>query len=113
MKLDFRKMDGVVLAVVQDARTLMVLMVGVMNKEAFDQTIKTGKVTFWSRARRELWTKGETSGNYLKLEQILVDCDKDTVICMVKPAGPTCHTGAASCFQNIDGSERQFTKEGK
>lgn len=111
MKLDFRKMDGFVMAVIQDIRTMEVLLTGVMNKEAFDKTRETGKVTFWSRTRREIWVKGETSGNYLMLEKILIDCDKDTVLCLVNPMGPTCHTGAISCFYNQDGSERLYTSE--
>lgn len=87
-------------AVIQDEQTGNVLMVGFMNKNAYQETIKTKRVTFWSRSRKKLWQKGETSGNYLMLKKISVDCDRDTILCLVSPTGPTCHTGQYSCFQN-------------
>ncbi|MEI7791905.1 MAG: phosphoribosyl-AMP cyclohydrolase [Candidatus Berkelbacteria bacterium] len=110
MKMDFSKMNGKIMAVVQDYKTKEVLMVGVMNKKALEKTLETGKVTFWSRTRRKLWTKGETSGNWLIAKKILVDCDVDTVLIMAKPQGPTCHTGDRSCFLD-KGIERILTKE--
>jgi phosphoribosyl-ATP pyrophosphohydrolase/phosphoribosyl-AMP cyclohydrolase len=104
MEIDFNKMDGLVPAIIQDAKTKNVLMLGFMNKEAYDKTVSTGKVTFWSRTRNQLWTKGETSGNYLKLVSIKNDCDNDTLLVKVNPVGPTCHTGTDTCWgeDNID-----------
>ena len=99
MKIDFEKYaDGLVPAVVQDAATGKVLMLGFMNAEAFAITETTKKVTFFSRSRRKLWTKGETSGNFLNVEKILLDCDADTILIKAKPAGVVCHTGADTCF---------------
>lgn len=89
---------GLVAAVVQDAETKRVLMVGWMDPEAIRRTLETNLVTFWSRSREEYWTKGETSGNSLRLADIRVDCDRDALLVMVNPVGPTCHTGATSCF---------------
>jgi phosphoribosyl-ATP pyrophosphohydrolase/phosphoribosyl-AMP cyclohydrolase len=90
--------DGLIPAVVQDEGTLQVLMLGYMNREAYEKTLSTGRVTFWSRTRGTLWTKGETSGNYLELVSIHVDCDADTLLVRAIPHGPTCHTGARNCF---------------
>ena len=90
--------DGLLPVVVQDAVTLKVLMVGYMNREAYDKTIAEGRVTFYSRSRECLWTKGETSGNFLTVKDIYVDCDKDTLLIKAIPAGPTCHRGTTSCF---------------
>jgi phosphoribosyl-ATP pyrophosphohydrolase/phosphoribosyl-AMP cyclohydrolase len=98
MNIDFKKGNGLVPVVIQDDNTLQVLMVGYMNKEAFKKTGKEKKVTFFSRSKNRLWTKGETSGNYLNVNEILSDCDKDTILIKVKPEGPVCHTGATSCF---------------
>lgn len=98
MEIDFDKMNGLVPAIVQDAVTKNVLMLGFMNKEAYDKTVETKKVTFWSRSRNTLWTKGETSGNYLNLVSIENDCDKDTLLVKVHPDGPTCHTGTDTCW---------------
>lgn len=98
MEIDFDKMNGLVPAIVQDAVTKTVLMLGFMNKEAYDKTVETKKVTFWSRSRNTLWTKGETSGNYLNLVSIENDCDKDTLLVKVHPDGPTCHTGTDTCW---------------
>ena len=90
--------DGLLPVVVQDACTLKVLMLGYMNEEAFDKTCRTGLVTFWSRTRQELWTKGETSGNYLHVEAMFPDCDADTLLIQARPDGPTCHRGTPACF---------------
>ncbi len=98
MTIDFDKMDGLVPAIIQDADTRQVLMLGFMNREAYDKTLSTGKVTFWSRTRQTLWTKGETSGNYLNLVSMAVDCDNDTLLVKVHPDGPTCHTGTDTCW---------------
>jgi len=94
--------DGLVPAIVQDAATLKVLMLGYMNEEALEKTQSSGLVTFWSRSRKALWTKGETSGNYLKLVDIFVDCDADTLLIKAVPVGPTCHRGTTSCFDTPD-----------
>ncbi|MBP3758071.1 MAG: bifunctional phosphoribosyl-AMP cyclohydrolase/phosphoribosyl-ATP diphosphatase HisIE [Prevotella sp.] len=98
MTIDFEKMGGLVPAIIQDAETKNVLMLGFMNKEAYEKTIATKKVTFWSRSRNCLWTKGETSGNYLNLVDIKNDCDNDTLLVKVHPDGPTCHTGTDTCW---------------
>ncbi|NLF49697.1 MAG: phosphoribosyl-AMP cyclohydrolase [Leptolinea sp.] len=90
--------SGLITTVVQDSTTNAVLMVAWMNQEAFDLTIQTGKAHFWSRSRKELWLKGATSGNILSVESIWIDCDADTLLLKVKPAGPACHTGQTSCF---------------
>lgn len=100
MNLDFDKLGGLVPAIIQDARTRNVLMLGFMNKEAYDKTVETGKVTFWSRTRNKLWTKGEESGNFLDVVSIKDDCDHDTLLIKAIPAGPVCHTGAATCFED-------------
>ena len=91
---------GLIPAIIQDADTLEVLMLGYMNEESIEITLKTKKVTFYSRSRNKLWTKGETSGNYLNLKSFKYDCDNDTLLILVKPDGPTCHTGKVSCFFN-------------
>ena len=98
MKIDFEKMGGLVPAIIQDAKTKTVLMLGYMNQEAYKKTTKTGKVTFFSRSRQCLWTKGETSGNFLELVDIMVDCDNDTLLVKVNPTGPTCHKGTDTCW---------------
>ena len=98
MNLDFDKTDGLVPAIVQHANTMQVLMLGYMNKEAVDKTIAEGKVTFFSRTKNRLWTKGEESGNYLLVDEILQDCDNDTLLIKAFPQGPTCHTGSTTCF---------------
>ena len=90
--------DGLLPVVVQDAVTLKVLMVGYMNREAYEKSIAEGRVTFYSRSRGCLWTKGETSGNYLTIKDMYIDCDKDTLLIKAYPAGPTCHRGTTSCF---------------
>lgn len=98
MEIDFEKMGGLVPAIIQDAKTKTVLMLGYMNEEAYEKTRNTGKVTFWSRSRNCLWTKGETSGNFLQLVDIMVDCDNDTLLVKVNPCGPTCHKGTDTCW---------------
>ncbi|MCD8303163.1 MAG: bifunctional phosphoribosyl-AMP cyclohydrolase/phosphoribosyl-ATP diphosphatase HisIE [Prevotellaceae bacterium] len=98
MNIDFQKMGGLVPAVVQDATTLKVLMLGYMNEEAYRKTLETGKVTFWSRSRRALWTKGETSGNFLRLVDVKADCDQDALLVTARPAGPVCHLGTDTCW---------------
>ena len=111
MKIDVQELDraefrdmvrfdaqGLVTAVVQDAHTLEVLMVAWMNREALDRTVESGQAVFWSRSRREIWHKGATSGNFIDVEGILVDCDGDTLILLARPHGPACHTGARTCF---------------
>ena len=98
MTIDFDKMGGLVPAIIQDADTRQVLMLGFMNREAYDKTVATGKVTFWSRTRQTLWTKGETSGHFLHLVSMAVDCDNDTLLVKVHPDGPTCHTGTDTCW---------------
>lgn len=90
--------QGLVTAVVQDANSLEVLMVAWMNREALEQTVELDQAVFWSRSRRELWHKGATSGNFIDVEEILVDCDGDTLVLLARPHGPACHTGARSCF---------------
>jgi phosphoribosyl-ATP pyrophosphohydrolase/phosphoribosyl-AMP cyclohydrolase len=89
---------GLIPAIIQNATSGKVLMLGYINKESLEKTLKTGHVWFYSRSRQELWQKGETSGNYLNVRAILKDCDEDTLLIQVDPAGPTCHTGAESCF---------------
>lgn len=98
MELDFDKMGGLVPAIIQDAVTKNVLMLGFMNKEAYEKTLETKLVTFWSRSRKCLWTKGETSGNYLHLVSIKQDCDNDTLLIRVHPDGPVCHLGTDTCW---------------
>jgi phosphoribosyl-ATP pyrophosphohydrolase/phosphoribosyl-AMP cyclohydrolase len=98
MKIDFKKGNGLVPVVIQDNKTLQILMLGYMNEEALEKTIKENKVTFFSRSKNRLWTKGETSGNYLYVEEIFPDCDNDSILIKVSPAGPVCHTGSTSCF---------------
>ncbi len=98
MDIDFEKCGGLVPAIIQDATTRKVLMLGYMNQESLKKTTDTGLVTFYSRSRQKLWTKGETSGNYLKLVDIKVDCDNDTLLIQAKPEGPVCHTGSDTCW---------------
>jgi phosphoribosyl-AMP cyclohydrolase / phosphoribosyl-ATP pyrophosphohydrolase len=97
-KINFAKMDGLVPVVVQDNHTLQVLMVGFMNEEALEMTISSNKVTFFSRTKHRLWQKGETSGNFLHVIDMHLDCDNDSILIMVNPVPPTCHTGNVSCF---------------
>jgi phosphoribosyl-AMP cyclohydrolase / phosphoribosyl-ATP pyrophosphohydrolase len=98
MNIDFDKTNGLVPVVIQDEQTLEVLMLGYMNKEAYDKTVAENIVTFYSRSKSRLWTKGETSNNFLHVKSIAIDCDNDTILIKVKADGPTCHTGDRSCF---------------
>src|SRR5215217_1167649 len=99
MTIDFDKTQGLVPVIIQDEQTLEVLMLGYMNQEAWDKTQAEGKVTFFSRTKNRLWTKGEESGNFLFVKETHIDCDKDTILIKVSPVGPTCHTGSRSCFK--------------
>lgn len=109
MNIDYNKYpDGLVPAVIQDAATRKVLMLGFMNKEALEKTQKEGKVTFFSRSKQRLWTKGETSGNFLEVKVITVDCDQDTILIKANPAGPVCHTGADTCFNESNSGRFDF-----
>jgi len=96
--MDFKKLNGLIPAIIQDASTNTVLMLGFMNSEALDKTREEGKVTFYSRTKNRLWTKGEESGNFLHVVEILEDCDHDTLLIKANPAGPVCHTGSDTCF---------------
>jgi len=98
MAIDFNKSDGLVPVIIQDEHTLEVLMLGYINQEAYDKTVQENIVTFFSRSKNRLWTKGETSNNFLHVKSIALDCDNDTLLIKVKADGPTCHTGARSCF---------------
>jgi phosphoribosyl-ATP pyrophosphohydrolase/phosphoribosyl-AMP cyclohydrolase len=102
MTVNFKKGNGLVPAVIQDNATMQVLMVGYMNEEAYNKTLSEGRVTFFSRSKQRLWTKGETSGNFLTVKEILPDCDSDALLIRVDPAGPVCHTGTNSCFGDLD-----------
>ncbi|MBL6667920.1 MAG: bifunctional phosphoribosyl-AMP cyclohydrolase/phosphoribosyl-ATP diphosphatase HisIE [Crocinitomicaceae bacterium] len=100
MKIDFNKGDGLVPVVIQNANTLQVLMLGYMNEEAYQKTLSENIVTFFSRSKNRLWTKGEESGNTLMVQDIMIDCDNDTILISAIPKGPTCHTGATTCFND-------------
>ena len=107
MNLNYEKYaDGLVPAIVQDAETKAVLMLGFVNEEALNRTQEIGRVTFYSRTRQELWTKGETSGSYLDVVSIKADCDEDTLLITARPTGPVCHTGAETCFGEMNLSQR-------
>lgn len=108
MKLDFDKMGGLIPAIIQDAHTKNVLMLGFMNEEAYAKTVETGFVTFFSRTKQRLWMKGEESGNTLKVESIVADCDNDTLLIKAVPAGPVCHTGNATCFSESNDAGVEF-----
>ncbi len=102
--------DGLIPAIIQDARSMQVLMLGYMNREAYEKSVATGRVTFWSRTRQCLWTKGETSGNYLEITSIAADCDADTLLIRAIPHGPTCHTGAPTCFGEAQNPNEGFIR---
>ena len=110
MELDFDKMNGLVPAIIQDNETRKVLMLGFMNKEAYDKTVETGKVTFFSRTKNRLWTKGEESGNFLHVVSIKADCDNDTLLIQADPAGPVCHTGTDTCWGEQNEEDIMFLK---
>ncbi len=111
MTIDFDKMNGIVPAIIQDDKTLKVLMLGFMNEEAYNKTVETGKVTFWSRTKQRLWTKGETSGNFLEVVSITNDCDNDTLLVKANPTGPVCHTGADTCWNETNDNPIMFLTE--
>ena len=111
VNIDFEKMGGLVPAIIQDADTAKVLMLGFMNREAYDKTMETGKVTFFSRTRNRLWTKGEESGNFLNVVSVKADCDHDTLLIQVHPAGPVCHTGTDTCWGEKNEQPVMFLKE--
>lgn len=111
MNLDFKKGKGLVPAIIQDVRSDKVLMLGYMNREALEITKKSGKVTFYSRSQKKLWTKGETSGNYLHVREIREDCDADTLLIRVLPDGPVCHTGDDTCFGDMNPEFGRFLEE--
>jgi len=109
MKIDFNKNnDGLIPAIIQDNETKTVLMLGYMNEEAYKMTLETKKVTFYSRSKNRLWTKGEESGNFLNLVDMKIDCDNDTLLVKVNPVGPTCHTGSDNCWQETNSQEYGF-----
>lgn len=108
MQIDFDKMGGLVPAIIQDNVTRKVLMLGFMNEEAYNKTIEIGKVTFYSRTKSRLWTKGEESGNFLNVVEILNDCDNDTLLIKVNPVGPVCHTGSDTCWGESNKADINF-----
>ncbi len=108
MSLNFDKMGGILPAIIQDAQTNEVLMLGFMNQEAYEKTVSEGKVTFYSRTRERLWTKGEESGNFMDVVEILEDCDADTLLIRANPQGPACHTGMRTCFGETDQDNLSF-----
>ncbi len=108
MKLNYKRGNGLIPAIVQDAKTGVVLMLAYMNDESLEVTKKTGKVTFFSRSRNRLWTKGETSGNYLLMKEIIPDCDSDTLLIKAEPQGPACHTGSDTCFNEKNKAAGSF-----
>ena len=108
MNIDFEKMNGLVPAIVQDDMSGVVLMQGYMNEAALSKTQETGMVTFFSRSKDRLWTKGETSGNFMEVVSIAVDCDGDAILVKAKPRGPVCHTGADTCFAEVNSSKTGF-----
>lgn len=111
MELDFEKMNGLIPAIIQDNYTQKVLMLGFMNKEAYEKTMETGKVTFFSRTKNRLWTKGEESGNFLHVVSVKADCDNDTLLIMVHPEGPVCHKGTDTCWGGKNEQDIMFLKE--
>lgn len=111
MELDFEKMNGLIPAIIQDNYTQKVLMLGFMNKEAYEKTMETGKVTFYSRTKNRLWTKGEESGNFLHVVSVKADCDNDTLLIMVHPEGPVCHKGTDTCWGDKNEQDIMFLKE--
>ncbi|KAA6345513.1 Phosphoribosyl-AMP cyclohydrolase [termite gut metagenome] len=111
MNLDFDKSNGLIPAIIQDNQTGKVLMLGYMNEEAYKQTVETGKVTFFSRTKKRLWTKGEESGNFLYVVSIKEDCDGDTLLIKANPVGPVCHTGADTCWGEKNEEDVIFLKQ--
>ena len=111
MELDFEKMNGLIPAIIQDSYTQKVLMLGFMNKEAYEKTMETGKVTFFSRTKNRLWTKGEESENFLHVDSVKADCDNETLLIMVHPEGPDCHKGTDTCWGDKNEQDIMFLKE--
>ena len=111
MELDIEKMNGLIPAIIQENYTQKVLMLGFMNKEAYEKTMETGKVTFFSRTKNRLWTKGEESGNFLHVVSVKADCDNDTLLIMVHPEGPVCHKGTDTCWGDKNEQDIMFLKE--
>ena len=109
--MDFDKLNGIIPAIIQDVQTDRVLMLGFMNPEALEKTKTEGKVTFFSRTKQRLWTKGEESGNFLHVKEILEDCDNDTLLIRVRPEGPVCHTGSDTCFNQENRSGLAFISQ--
>lgn len=110
-QLKFQKMGGIIPVIIQDVKTKDILMLGFMNEEALEKTLRNKRVVFWSREKKRLWEKGETSGNALEVFSITADCDNDTLLILSKPKGPTCHTGAYSCFGVKNQGELEFLQE--
>ena len=110
MELNFNKMNGLLPAIIQDNTTQKVLMLGFMNKEAYEKTVATGQVTFFSRTKNRLWTKGEESGNFLNVVSMKADCDNDTLLIMVNPVGPVCHLGTDTCWGEKNEQDIMFLK---
>ena len=108
MALDYDKMNGLVPAIIQDAKTKNVLMLGFMNREAYEKSVESGRVTFYSRTKNRLWTKGEESGNFLDIVSVKEDCDNDTLLIKVNPVGPVCHTGNDTCFEECNDPGIEF-----
>ncbi len=108
MKIDFNKGGGLVPVIVQDAHNMSVLMLAYMNREAYERSLETSRATFFSRSRKEIWEKGETSGNWLEVKDLSVDCDGDTLLLKVEPKGPVCHTGRDTCFGDIKNRDISF-----
>ena len=111
MKINFKKGGGLIPAIIQDADSQVVLMLGYMNEEAYKTTLDSKKVTFFSRSRQKLWTKGETSGNFLLLDKMMLDCDNDTILVKARPTGPVCHTGSDTCFDEVNTIDNDFLYE--
>lgn len=111
LNIDFEKVNGLVPAIIQDENSKEVLMLGYMNQQALEQSIESGKVTFYSRTKKRLWTKGETSGNFLMIRKMELDCDSDTLLIQANPTGPVCHKGDDTCFAHENRSKTFFIDE--
>ena len=111
MTIDFKKGNSLVPVIIQDVNSKTVLMLGYMDQSAYEKTVRDGRVTFYSRSKQRLWTKGEVSGNFLNVEEILPDCDNDTLLIKVIPEGPVCHTGSDTCFAEKNLSDKPFLRE--
>ena len=109
--MNFEKLSGLVPAIIQDANSYKVLMLGFMNSEAYEKTKEEGRVTFFSRTKNRLWTKGEESGNFLDVKEIIEDCDNDTLLIKAHPRGPVCHTGSDTCFSEVNDGDISFLRQ--